>query len=199
MLKAVLFDLDGVLVQSYDSWFRLVSAAAQDLGYPVVTIESFAATWGQGVDEDVRHFFPRHSRTEVERYYAEHFGAHADSLQVQAGAKMVLDDLVRTHIGTAVVTNTPTDIARTVIRAANLQPQFIVGSTDVEHDKPAPDMLLLACRKLAVTPIEALMVGDSHYDERAARAAGIRFAGFGGIIGVVTWGRLADVMGLVAG
>ena len=53
----------------------------------------------------------------------------------------------------------------------------MVGGTDVARGKPAPDMVLEACRRLRVAPAEALVVGDSRYDRDAAAAAKVRFVG----------------------
>jgi HAD superfamily hydrolase (TIGR01509 family) len=52
-------------------------------------------------------------------------------------------------------------------------------SDRVPHAKPAPDLLLLACRELGVEPSQAMLIGDSRYDREAAKAAGVRFVGFG--------------------
>ena len=52
-------------------------------------------------------------------------------------------------------------------------------SDRVVHAKPAPDLVLLACRELGVAPAEAVLVGDSRYDREAARAAGAGFVGLG--------------------
>lgn len=54
----------------------------------------------------------------------------------------------------------------------------VVTSRDVPRPKPHPDMLLEAARRLALPPARLLFVGDSHLDQAAARAAGIRFAAY---------------------
>jgi len=69
----------------------------------------------------------------------------------------------------------------------------LVGGTDVARPKPAPDMVLAACERLAVAPAASWVVGDTAYDRDAARAAGARFAGLG-IEGDLTLERLADVL-----
>ena len=67
----------------------------------------------------------------------------------------------------------------------------LVAGDDTDHPKPAPDMLLLACKKLGVSPAEAVMVGDSENDALAARAAGIRAmlvsTGYNGTIPMTRW------------
>ncbi len=52
-LRAVLFDLDGVLVDSYALWFHLLNAVARKLRYPAISREMFASNWGQAIEADV--------------------------------------------------------------------------------------------------------------------------------------------------
>ena len=54
---AVLFDLDGVLVDSYEVWFALLRALTVELGYPELGREAFRAGWGQGIQADVATIF----------------------------------------------------------------------------------------------------------------------------------------------
>ena len=60
---------------------------------------------------------------------------------------------------------------------AELDPGALVGGTDVPHPKPAPDMVLRACELVGAQPSQAVVVGDSDYDRRAAAAAATRFIG----------------------
>ncbi len=53
MIRAVLFDLDGVLVDSYEVWFPLLNACARELGCPAIDRDRFRDAWGQGVQEDL--------------------------------------------------------------------------------------------------------------------------------------------------
>ena len=71
--RAILFDMDGVLVDSYEAWFHLMNSAARELGYPPISRERFCDVWGQGPDLDVELFFTRHTIPEVEAYYNSHF------------------------------------------------------------------------------------------------------------------------------
>ncbi len=178
-MKAVLFDMDGVLVHTYEAWFGLMARATSELGYPVVTREQFHASWGQGLAADVERFFPRHDLPTVERYYAENFHRHAAGVRVDPDAARVLRGLAERGIGRAVITNTPAVLAREILKAAALEPDALVGGTDVPRAKPHPDMVHEACRRLGVGEADALVVGDSRYDLEAARAAGVRFAGYG--------------------
>jgi phosphoglycolate phosphatase/AHBA synthesis associated protein len=198
MLHAVLFDLDGVLVHSYEVWFELVKAAAREFGSGVVSREDFAAGWGQGIEADVTRFFPGRTVAEVERYYDTHFLEHAAHLMVNPDATSVLHELRARGLPRVLVTNTPGALAREVLRAAGLGLDAVVGGTDVPHAKPAPDIILRAAALVGVAPADALVVGDTDFDRAAARAAGAPFAGLG-IEGDYTLRRLADVLALAPG
>jgi phosphoglycolate phosphatase/AHBA synthesis associated protein len=192
-IRGVLFDMDGVLLHSYEAWLRVLQSAAVDLGYPPLTREQFHPLWGQGVQADVRNFFTRHTAVEIEAYYAAHFRDHAAQVSVHPEASRVIDSLRARGIRTAVITNTPTSMALEALSAAGLDPEVVVGASDVAREKPAPDMVILACERLGVPRNEAVVVGDSRYDREAAQAAGVRFAGLR-IEGDVILQNLSEVL-----
>lgn len=191
--EAVLFDLDGVLVDSYEVWLRLLAALARELGYPDVSREAFESGWGQGIEADVRRFFPRHTVPELERLYAERFEAHLGHLRVMDGVGEVFAALRLRGLPSAVITNTPASMARALVAHAGASPDILVGGTDVPRAKPAPDMVLVACERLGAAPSASWVVGDTAFDREAARAAGARFAGLG-LPGDLTLARLTDLL-----
>jgi HAD superfamily hydrolase (TIGR01509 family) len=174
MADAILFDLDGVLVDTFEVWVRLLDDVARRLGYPPVPRSSVERSWGQGVEADVQAFYPRHTVEEIRGWYARHYGDHLGRLRVMEGASERLSSL---RLPKAVVTNSPSGIARRALETARLDRHFdaVVGSDEVPRSKPAPDLVVEACRRLAVAPGRAVLVGDSSYDEEAARAAGAGF------------------------
>ena len=195
-VRAVLFDMDGVLVDSFEAWVHLVNATARHFGCPPVGREQFRAVYGQPTEEDIRMFFPGRTVTEVEDFYDAHFGDYTEHVEANPDAPGVLAALRRMGLGVAVITNTPSPLARRILEGLGLAPDELVGGSDVPAAKPAPDMVLRACGLLGVAPAEALVVGDSAYDRQAAAAAGVRFAGLG-IDGDVRLARLGDVVDLV--
>jgi HAD superfamily hydrolase (TIGR01509 family) len=194
--RAILFDLDGVLVDSYAVWFHLLAALAEELGYPPIGAEAFRAGWGQGIEADVRDFFPRHGTAALERLYAERLGRHLEHLVVPAEVPAVFAALRARRMGSAVVTNSPAGMARLLLERAGATPDVLVGGTDVPRPKPAPDSVLHACRRLGVEPGAAWLVGDTAFDREAARAAGVRFAGLG-LEGDLRLSRLGDLLALI--
>lgn len=177
-VAAVLFDLDGVLIDSRDAWYHLLCAAAKAFGHPALARDAFDASFGQGVEADSEQFFGGTSPAELEAFFDAHFLDHARHVLVDPEATPVLNALAFRGIGHAVVTNTTSALARETVRGAGLEPDLVVGASDAP-EKPAPDMLWLACEKLGIGPADAWMVGDSRFDREAARAAGIHFVGYG--------------------
>lgn len=195
-LEAVLFDLDGVLIDSYRVWFQLLNAAASELGYPSISRGLFQECWGQGSRKDRERFFPKHSLAEIERYYHDHFLEHVAVLEIAPGVPELFDALRARSLSSAVITNTPRALAAQLVRRAQASPDAVVGGDEVAQPKPAPDMVWLACERLVVKPARALVVGDSRHDREAAHAAGSPFAGFG-IDGDVRIASLGELLALV--
>lgn len=190
---AVLFDLDGVLIDSYEVWFHLMNDAAESWSRPAISRDAFRAAWGQGVQADQETFFPDQSIGEIEAFYHERFLHHADHLKSDPDVPAVFARLAACRIPTALITNTPAPLATRLVEQAGGTPDIVVGGTDVANAKPAPDMVLLACERLGVTPERTLVVGDSDFDERAARAAGCAFAGVG-IAGDLELAKVGDLL-----
>lgn len=193
MLEAVLFDLDGVLIDSREAWFQVLNAAARDLGHATIPRTAFDASFGQGIEADAGTFFRGTPVATLDAYLASHFLDHAAHVVVNPDAAPVLQALARRGARTAVVTNTHTGLARETVRGAGLEPDLVVGAHDVPRSKPAPDMVLLACERLGVAPARAVLVGDSRFDRDAAYAAGVRFIGYG-IEGDATLERLSEIL-----
>lgn len=177
-MAGILFDLDGVLIDSYEAWYHLINATAAHFGYPEIDRERYEQTWGQGVDTDVETWFVHHTREDIETYYNTHFIDYIEHIELNEQGPALFEALGARWVRTAIVTNTPTDMAERIVEYAGLEPMLVVGATDVESSKPAPDMLLLALRRLRLQKENVIMVGDSRYDREAAAAAGIRFVGY---------------------
>jgi HAD superfamily hydrolase (TIGR01509 family) len=178
--RAFLFDLDGVLVDSYDVWFLVVNDAAKRFGLPAVEAERFRSVWGQGIAADVENLYPGRTHADVEAAYAESLPKHGTKVRVNPEAAATLDALAARGIARACVTNTQDELARAILRSASLLARFdaVVGVVEGRREKPAPDMLLLASAQIGVPPRRAVMVGDSRYDEEAAAAARVPFLSY---------------------
>lgn len=179
--RAVLFDLDGVLVKSEEAWFLAVEASGVRFRGRAISREEFAPTFGQGTAADVRVFGLSCTPAELDAFYQVEFLKHLSSIWVNPEAQGLLAQLEELGLPCALVTNTVSPIVGPLLSHAGLAWALPVLATAdrVERAKPAPDLVELACRELRVLPQEAWMVGDSKYDREAARAAGAFFVGLG--------------------
>lgn len=193
----MLFDLDGVLVDSYEAWFALTHAASRDLGGREVTRKEFAERWGQSVAEDAARWFKDTPANYLERYYDAHFVEHAHLSRVNPDAKQLFEALRVRQLRTAVVTNTPRVLAESILGSAGLSIHIVVGGNDVPRPKPAPDPVIRALQLLAVPPTQAIYVGDTCFDQEAAAGAKVRFVGLG-VEGNPTITRLIDLLSVVS-
>ena len=194
--RASLFDLDGVLIDSYPVWFHLLNHTARELGYPAISDEAYRESWGQSTTDERDAFFPNHEIAEVEAFYDAHYFAHLEHLRIPDEVPNVFAHLTERGLSSAVCTNTQASIAAEIVKRSGATPDVIVGGDDVPQGKPAPDMLLRACELLRVDPSEAWMIGDSRYDKEAAAAARVYFVGIG-IDGEKRLNRLVDLLELI--
>ncbi|PID38936.1 MAG: hypothetical protein CSA65_04665 [Proteobacteria bacterium] len=179
-LRGLLFDLDGVLVDSVHAWHRTIDQGARRRGLPGVSWERFVGTFGQGVAADQRSFFPTLSVDEVFALYNEAFLEHTDAVEVMPGALELLDELAARGLAAAVVTNTPRLIAERVLAHTGIGPQVQALSAGGDGpEKPDPAPIHRALEALGLGSDEVLYVGDSASDAGATAAAGVRFIGRG--------------------
>jgi HAD superfamily hydrolase (TIGR01509 family) len=175
--RAVLFDMDGVLVHSFEAWTHVVSAVAERFGQGPVSRQRVAEVWGQGLSADAENLYPGRTVDEIRRAYEETFPRHVDALVVNPEATLVLGRLAALGIRRGLVTNTQQSLADRIVDRKGLRASFevVAGVVPGLREKPAPDLLLRALEGLGVPVAEALMVGDTRFDEEAARDAGIAF------------------------
>lgn len=177
--RAILFDLDGVLVKSERTWFRTVEEAGWRFRGSPVTLEEFTPNFGQGTRADVEVFRLGCTVEELDRFFTETFPRFAAEIWVDPHAAPLLRELRRRGLAIALVTNTVSTLAPTILRAAGIADAFdLVACADlVARPKPAPDLPNFALARLGLSAGEAWFVGDSRYDREAAAAAGVHFVG----------------------
>jgi HAD superfamily hydrolase (TIGR01509 family) len=180
-LEAVLFDLDGVLADSYQVWKALLREAAARFGGLPVSDEDFQAVWGQDPAADVERFLPAADQQALESFYARRFPLHVHRVRPMHGARRLLEYVRSRGLSSGVVTNAPRAAAGVTLRALGFDGlvDTLVGSDDVRRAKPSPQMVRLALERLSVGAASAVLVGDSRFDLQAGRAAGVLVIGLG--------------------
>jgi HAD superfamily hydrolase (TIGR01549 family) len=197
MIKAVLFDMDGVLVNSFEAWLRLVNATAKEFGCPDISRKQFKSVYGQSTALDVALFFPNKTIAEIDNYYENHFYDFREFVYPAPESHATIEKLNDSGLKLAVITNTAGALARDIIKDLALGIECIIGGDEVENAKPSPDMIFEACRVLGVSSKESIVVGDSIYDMEAARASDSCSIGINGVLGDLTIKSLAELVGIV--
>ena len=168
--EAVLFDMDGTLVDSTDSVVRSWVRLAEENGIGMDRLKA-AAGHGRPARDIVADLFPAPRRAEALARITHLEVTDVDGVVALPGAEHAL-----TACGPlgAIVTSCAADLAVARQRAAAIPvPDVVVTADDVTHGKPHPEPFLLAARILGVAPSRCLVVEDAPAGLRAARAAGM--------------------------
>ncbi len=169
--KAILFDLDGVLIDSSDAWWSAVNATLEKFGKPKVNKEQFIKTyWGPHLRESFQKInLGQDAINDCNQQYY-HF---VDKIKLFPATKKILSTL-KPNFKLALVTNTPRDITLFTLKKFSLLNFFdtILGGDDVEKGKPNPEMMRKACQLLRVKPQKAILVGDTEADITSGKKAG---------------------------
>jgi HAD superfamily hydrolase (TIGR01509 family) len=180
MFRCVIFDLDGVLVDSYECWRNLINEGLALQGRPPASREEFHSGWGQGIDADREQFFSDWTIDQVIDFYNKHFAEYARFVKSENGALAVLQRLKADGFLLAVGSNSPEEVVRLLLQETKAL-EFLdcyAGADQVERAKPAPDLILHILSHLNLEPEQACYVGDSSFDEWSAAAAGVFFVGY---------------------
>lgn len=180
-LRAVLFDMDGTLVDSAPDFIAICQAMRAARGLPALEPQRIRDQVSGGARAMVACSFdlaPEHPEFEALRLeFLERYQAHcAELTRPFAGIPELLADLERARLRWGVATNKPLRYAEPIMQRLQLAERaaVLVCPEHVSRSKPDPEMLLLACARLALDPREVLYVGDDERDIEAGRAAGTR-------------------------
>ena len=185
-LEAVLFDLDGTLLDTVADIAEALNRALAERGWPPIAPSEVRRMIGRGsptLMERAAAFLNREldeaaKAAMLERFF-HHYGFLEESGEFKAepyaGAAECLRGLHEGGLRIAVVTNKHERFATGLLKALALSAwvDCVVGGDSCPRRKPDPAPLLFACAQLGAAPARALMVGDSINDVQAARGAGI--------------------------
>jgi len=185
--QTVLFDLDGTVVDSGAIILASMRHATQEvLGRDYSDEELMQTVGGPGLEAQMRALAPDQVDRLVNVYRAHNEPLH-DSLEACAGMEDVLVQLHEEGRRLGIVTakrRATVELAFANVPLGHLF-QTVVGGDETERHKPDPEPLLLGAERLGADPAATAYVGDSPFDVRAAKGAGM-FAV------AVTWGRIHD-------
>lgn len=188
--SALLFDLDGTLVDSRRDIAVACNAARADHGLPPLAFEAIMAMVGDGARVLVTRAFAFEaldgSDPEIDAalasFSARYLAAPCVYTALETGARELIEDAAQAKIPSAVVTNKPRDVTLAVLRALGIEASFaMVWAGGDGPLKPAPDGVLAAIAHLGATAASTWMIGDGPQDIGAGKAAGCLTIGIPGI------------------
>jgi phosphoglycolate phosphatase len=185
-LSAVLFDLDGTLLDTVGDIAAALNTAFAERQWESVALDDVRRMIGRGSPMLIQRALKALGRqvdestqaVVLERFF-HHYGAAEESGEFTAtpypGAAHALEQLHAAGLKIAVVTNKQFQFANGLLHKLDLSQwiDLVIGGDTCERRKPDPQPLLFACETFHVAPAQALMVGDSINDVQAARAAHI--------------------------
>lgn len=181
--QAIVFDLDGTLVDTFDDLALALDDALREFGLPPAPRDILRADIHRGLDETARALLLRYGtptdiHEDVIAAYRKHYRrrAHAAS-RPYPGVKEFLDQLRQRDCPMAICTNKLTADAKELLALLGIDGFFseVIGIDAGGLAKPAPEPLWLTIRRLDSTPDVTLFIGDSEIDAQCAINAGVSF------------------------
>jgi phosphoglycolate phosphatase len=181
-VQAIIFDLDGTLVDSAEDLRAALNTLLGELSLRPIEANEIKGMIGDGVLKLVERALaatngdPEQRDFLLPRFLAIYQANPATLTRCYPGVLETLDALQRKGFRLAVVTNKPVFATKKILEALSLAQFFpvVVGGDSLPQRKPDPAQLLEAAQQLGVNVDQTLMVGDNIHDVEAAHAAGMR-------------------------
>jgi phosphoglycolate phosphatase len=187
-VKAVLFDLDGTLLDTLDDLAAAVNRALISLGCPAHSVEAYRTFVGDGAATLIRRALPKDAAPSLHsRALAAFVEDYREHMIVETapypGVPELLDALSSLGTPMAVVSNKPDAMTQTLRDEllGSWSFGFVAGQREGAPKKPDPEIALQAARALGAEPSQCFFVGDSDVDITTGRRAGMIAVG-------VSWG-----------
>lgn len=180
MIKAVLFDLDGTLVNSLYDLAASTNYALKRMGFPTHDTDKYRYFVGNGMPKLIERVLPEGKKTgEIHKECLDIFMAHykehyVDKTCVYNGIEQLLADLKAKGLKLAVISNKQQQMAQIVVNKLFSEDIFdiVSGKQEGYPAKPDPTLTLKIINDLGVTPDECVFIGDSGMDAATAVNAG---------------------------
>ncbi|MFB7343269.1 HAD family hydrolase [Streptomyces hydrogenans] len=211
-IELVIFDCDGVLVDSERLAVRLQVALGAELGWPLTADEVVERFIGRSEESIVGQIAERLGAETAALWWSRLIQRHRDAVDTGLDPVDGLPEaLAALTLPTCVASSGSHEKMRHTLGRTGLYAHFegrVYSASEVSRGKPAPDLFLYAARRMGVDPAACAVVEDSGPGVAAARAAGMRAFGYAGGPtpaarlegpGTVVFGDMRELPGLLAG
>jgi phosphoglycolate phosphatase len=176
-VRALIFDLDGTLIDSKRDLIHSVNAMLRQMGRAQLADETISGYIGRGAPQLVAQALgngtPEEEQNQALKFFLGYYEEHKmDTTRAYPGVSKTLEELA--GLPMAVLTNKPARISVRILNEMGLAKYFmaIYGGNSFETKKPDPLGAMTILRELGASPGEAMLVGDSEVDVQTARNAG---------------------------
>lgn len=180
MSGAVIWDVDGTLVDTAELHFQAWEATARELNRPFSRAD-FAATFGRRNPEIIHQLFGHHFNDQEvaelgDRKEVLYRTATASGVDLLPGARALLEGLRAAGYRQAIGSSAPRLNLELILKLTGTEPFFeaIVSSEDTQRGKPDPQVFLVAAQKLGVPPGRCLVFEDAVAGVQAAKSGGMK-------------------------
>lgn len=188
MIKAIIFDMDGVLVDSEP--FNIEIEKRQfELNHILISEEEHHQYMGVATDVMWKEIakgqslpLPVEALIEQNKKESIHYFTELKEIPVMPGLIDLLEKLTSKNFPIAVASSSFPEIIELILQKTGLRKHFqvMVSSQEAGKSKPEPDVFLLAAKRLGINPENCMVIEDSANGIRAAKAAGMRCIAFEG-------------------
>jgi phosphoglycolate phosphatase len=188
-IKAIIFDLDGTLIDSVADLANSVNHTLAKIGLPVHTTEEIRSYVGDGVQKLIKRSL---GQTHLDKFddafaiFMEHYGSHCtDNTFLYQGVDETLPELAQNYL-LAVLTNKSVKFSLNILQALEVETYFnqVLGGDSFSTKKPDPEGIFYLADKWSIDPVnEMVMVGDHATDIEVGRRAGCKTVFIEGGIG----------------
>ena len=175
---ALLFDLDGTLVDSVYQHVLAWRDALEEAGFPLAVwrihrrIGMSGGLFVSALARETGRILNSHEIEQIQRLHADAYARYASQVRPLPGARDLLRYLAQASVPFAIATSGYQESAATAINALGVEPGFpLITRDQVAHAKPDPDLFLAAADRLGVSIEQSVVIGDSIWDLLAARRA----------------------------
>lgn len=177
--KAVIFDLDGTLLNTLDDLHGAVNFALESFSLPLISVEQTRMFVGNGVEKLMERAIGKENQAllpQTLKCFKEYYSAHSkEQTKPYNGVFQLVEKLLKENVKCAIVSNKFDGAVKSLAK------EFFgdmfssaVGESGLVRKKPAPDSVLAVMKELNVSKDDAIYVGDSDVDIKTAENAGLK-------------------------
>lgn len=179
MVKAILFDLDGTILDTSEFILQAFEHSLKHQGITDVKRSHMIKKMGPALTEMYKILAPQ---ANMEQFVRSHRDFQADNLALSRPFPQVPEVLQKIHksgIKIGAVTSRSNENSIKTLELADIKQYFeiVVSFEDVKNPKPDPEGVLMALKYMNVRPVDTMMVGDTYVDVEAGRSAGTKTVG----------------------